>query len=208
MLTATILAACGGEAGATEVLAQGDEVGPVQLAPPSTGADAELTIQVDVGDFADTWSDARSVALGAGGTVTEATTGIVREDGKRYSHGTVTADIPTNRLDDVLSSLGSLGTVVHSEVRLVSTARPVSVVVVTITESPSVVPAVDGPQGRIGQALETAGDILLTVLAVAIVAGAVMVPLALAALLIFAVWRRFTQTPQQPEPEQEHATVS
>lgn len=211
-ILAALLAACGNQPAAAAL--QSDEVGPVRLAPPSSGADAQLTVQVEVGEFADAWADARSIALGAGGTVTEATTGVIREDGRRYSHGTITADLPTSRLDGALTSFGSLGTLVNSEVRLVPTSRPLATVIVTITESPSAVPSVDGPKGRVGEALDTAGDILLTMLAIAIVAGAVAIPLGLVALLGFAVWRRFAnpappaRPAAEPEPEQEPAGVS
>ncbi len=188
-----VLGACGsGANGATAIAAQSDDSRPVRLAPPDEvgGSESEMVIQIEVGTFAEKWRTAQGVAARFGGTVTATATGVVEEDGDRFSYGAVTIEIPSDRLDSATEFLESLGTVVSSNFRSGVFSRPTSEIVATITESPSAVTRVESPGGRVAGALDTAGDILLTMVAVAIVAGAVLIPLGLVALLGLAVWHR------------------
>jgi len=195
LLALGVLGACGvGADGATSIVAQADEPGPVRLAPPdsATGAQSELVVQIDPGTFAARWAEAQATAVRVGGLVTSTSTGVVEERGSRYSYGTVTMEVPSDRLDATLETLASLGSVVSSNFRLIESPRSTSRIVATVTEVPSAVSQVDVPRARVATALDTAGDILLTMVAIAIVAGAVLIPLGLVLLVGLALWRRLS----------------
>jgi len=215
-----VLGACGADVdGARSIVAQSEDQRPVRLAPPDDvgGGESELVIQIDVGTFADQWRTAQETAPRFGGVVTATATGLVEENGGRFSFGTLTIEVPSDRFDSALDFLGSLGTVVSSNFRSDGFSRPSSEIVATITESPSAVARVESPGGRVSDALDTAGDILLTMVAVAIVAGAVLIPLGLALLLGLAVWQKISRqrmvskppnsADSQPESEPEPVDV-
>lgn len=198
-----VLGACGADLdGSRSIVAQSDDQQPVRLAPPDAvgSGESELVIQIEVGTFAEQWRAAQETAGRFGGVVTATTTGLVDEEGGRFSFGTLTIEVPSDRFDSALDLLRSLGTVVSSDFRSGAFSRTTSEIVATITESPSAVARVEPAQGRVSDALDTAGDILLTMVAVAIVAGAVLIPLGLLLLLGLAVWQKISRQRVVPTP--------
>ena len=112
-VTSLVIGAFGSAAGAESIAAVQDDDWPIRLAPPdaAVGADADILVHIEDDTFDEVWGEARAIARGAGGVVSLTSTGVVSENGRRYSHGSFTATVPTTRLDDVIASLGALGTV-------------------------------------------------------------------------------------------------
>lgn len=204
-----LLTGCGAAAdGAGLAAVQNDDGAPIRLAPPSESqhAEAELVVLIDEGGFDARWNDLRSIGLGLGGQVTSATTGITEYRSERYEFGTIHMTVPTHRFDEALDRIEALGEPVSSTYRIVTDRVDTdSTIVATITESPGVIAASPAPEGRIDRALATAGDILLTALSIVIVAGAVLIPVGLVALLGLVIWRRLAPArPPVPDGEERH----
>ncbi len=196
MLIATVafamLAAAPVWAQPTELQPPDDEV-PV-LFPPDRGmrGEADVVVLVDEGAFSHRWRELRELALASGGWVVTARTDIGEHEGRSYEYGTAELAVPHHAFDDLLLWIGELG----GRVSMLIGYQPASdtstsTVLVTLTEEaePFFSDRESSSEGRIDRALDTAGDVLLTMASVLIVAAAVVVPVAVLAAIAYAVWR-------------------
>lgn len=186
------LAACGSAPSAAAELAPASAQ-PTILQPPdedrSVGGDAEIVIQVDGETLDARRADLEGIVFGVGGWISSTSTGTSVYRGDRYDFGTYVLEVPEHRFSEVLDRIEGLGERVSSDIAFRETGAT-STIVATLTESPA--PSVVGdpaPRSRIDSALDTAGDVLLTILSVLIVAGAVIIPVLLLTVVAYAVWR-------------------
>lgn len=192
--TVALAALAAGPAGAqpTELLPPDDEV-PV-LFPPDRAlpGQADVVVLVDDAGFPHRWRELRELTMAAGGWVVSARSEVGEHDGRTYEFGTAELAVPHDGFDELLLWIGELGRRVSMDVDYQpdggSTA---STITVTLTEEaePFFTDANGRAEGRIDRALRTAGDVLLTIVAVLIVAGAVIIPVVLLAAIAYAVWR-------------------
>jgi len=175
----------------TELFPPDDEV-PI-LYPPDSElmGHADLVLLVDRGSFDRSWREVRAVIDQAGGRVIGASASIGEYEGRTYEFGTVELQIPNYLFEDALSWFSELGRPIAADIGYEATRGPEASIVITMTEEAGPFYGSPGPgsDGRIGQALDTAGDVLLTIAAVLIVAGAVIIPIGVLALVAYAVWR-------------------
>ena len=197
-----VVAACGSEAARgldAEVAAQptiltppGDET--TVLYPPDSGfeSQANIVILIDDAPLAARWQELRTLANEAGGWVSSAQTSVGEYDGQRYEYGTAVIQVPGWAFEDLLSWIQEIGERISYDFSVTPTSgEPTSTIVVTLTDNaaPFIGSFGSGSEGRVDRALDTAGDVLLTMLSVLIVAGAVIVPVVALLTIAYGVWR-------------------
>ena len=125
------------------------------------------------------------------GAIVGASSAVGEHEGHTYEYGTVEMRVPAFRFEEAIGWLAALGQTIGADIAYEASRGVDSTIVVTITEEGE--PFFGSPdrssQSRIEQAVDTAGDVLLTMAAVLIVAGAVIVPVAVLAVLAYLVWR-------------------
>ena len=170
-----------------------EEIGPTELVSDDTGGRAEISVAVRAGEFEARWLDVQRSTSRHGGTVVSATVDTVERDGRTVAFGVAELRVPPSGFTPLLSEILSSGRLIDGS--LEGNDAAVSEITVTLTESPEI--PVDGgvvdDESRLGRALDTAGDVVLTILSVVIVGGAAVIPVAILAGLGYAAWR-WTQT--------------
>ena len=198
MVTAMLLAVVPAASASDVGMAQPTELFPPDgevpiLYPPDTElkGHADLVLLIDRGSFDRSWRQVRDLIDQAGGRVVGASSSIGEFEGRTYEYGTVELELPNYLFEDALSWFSELGRPIAADIGYESTRDPEATIVITMTEEagPFYGAPDPRPDGRIGQALDTAGDVLLTIASVLIVAGAVIVPIAALVLVAYAVWR-------------------
>jgi hypothetical protein len=178
-----------------------------EIEPPraeTAGGTAELTIVVDPLGFSAAWLEVQRSASRHGGTVLSATAETVERDGQLISVGVAELRVPPSGFPDVLGDVLSVGTLVDG----LFTGDVTGVVGVDVTVTESVhVTTTSGPEGSmISRALDTAGNVVLTIASVVIVVAAAVVPLALLALAGYAAFR-WVRSQMDGEPRSRRAAV-
>ena len=135
----------------------------------------------------------RGIVAELGGWVTRSRSGINEFDGRRYEYATAVIDLPERRFEEFIALLDGLGQRILLDYSSLPAPGTTTVAVdVTLTDSAEPYLDIDGsspPDGRVDRALNTAGDVLLTMLSILIVAGAVVIPIGLMTAFGYAIWR-------------------
>ena len=158
---------------------------------PVTRGEAFLVIYVERGDFDSVWRELHAIAESHGGWVSSVYTGTGEHRGESYDFGTAILELPEYSFNEAVDRVQELGLRISSNATLFSSADPFTRFSVTLTESDTAFSTgfEPEPEGRVDRALDTAGDVLLTILSVLIVAGAVVAPVVVLSLIGYWVWR-------------------
>ena len=196
-----VLTACGSAvAHGVESIAQPTELQPpdgeVPVLYPPDGphrGEAAVVLFVDEVPVGVAWQQVRGITAELGGWVSKSSTGLGMYEGERYEYVAAVVDIPEYRFEDFIVWLDELGERIHFDYQTLPAVGSGTVTVdVTLTDSVDPFVGIDSlssSTGRLERALDTAGDVLLTILSVVIIAGAVVVPIGVMALFGFVVWR-------------------
>ena len=200
-----LLTACGAApVQAFESIAQPTELRPpdgetpILYPPEASNGEASVVVLIDEVPMSVAWTQLTAIAGDVGGRVTGSSTGTSTYDGERYEYAVVVLEIPEFAFSDFFSFTSELGRELAFDYSTYPATEFGSItVVVTLTDlAEPFVGTGSGPvPGRIDRALDTAGDVLLTVLSILIVGGAVLLPIALLAGVGYVVWKKV-----RPEP--------
>lgn len=172
--------------------AQPDELEPVPntvLGPPNAASDAEITVIVQPGQFPFYWLELQRTTTRNGGSVVSATAESIQRDGRTVSYGIAELRLPPEAFGTVLGDILTFGTLVEGSIE--GSGGVIADLVVTLSESEAVPVGSDpgSADSRLGQALDTAATVVLTIVSVVIVVGAAVIPVAILALVAYGVWR-------------------
>ena len=160
-------------------------------ADPVTRGEAFLVIHVERGEFDSEWRELHAIAERYGGWVSSVYTGTGGNRGESYEFGTAILELPQYSFSEAVDRVQELGSRISSTATLLSPTETFTRLSVTLTESDTAFYAGfdPAPEGRVDRALDTAGDVLVTILSVLIVAGAVVAPVVVLSLIGYWVWR-------------------
>lgn len=196
-----------GACGAGVVSAQPTELQPPDeevpvLYPPDEvpGGEAHLVLLIDEVPIAVAWSQLERIAADLGGWISSSTSGTSSFAGERYEYVVAVVEMPEYQFHDFIAFSSELGRQVSFEYSTYSSSSGTITTIVTLTEVAGPFGSAEPAPSRLDQALDTAGDVLLTVLSVLIIGGAVILPVAILAAVAWLVWRAVRR--RFPEPAQ------
>ncbi len=184
------------------------------LAPPQAGLRAKLSVVVPPGEFPFYWVELQGLTTSHGGPVVSARAESIERDGRTVGFGVAQLRVPPSGFVSVLGEIIDSGTLI--EAAIAGSAGGVADMTVRLSESGAVAAEAGGisDEGRVSRALDSAAEVLFTIVGVAIVVAAAVLPLGVLGLVAYAGWRwsqrRLAPTaemtrPQAAEPDREHA---